>query len=59
MPDDGYRYEIIDGELLVTPAPSARHQRVLMHLAGPITTTSSETVSGSFTSPPYRSHHAG
>jgi Uma2 family endonuclease len=29
MPDDGKRYEIIGGELIVTPAPSWNHQRVL------------------------------
>jgi len=29
MPDDGQRYEIIGGELSVTPAPSWNHQRVL------------------------------
>lgn len=25
LPDDGNRYEVVDGELLVTPAPSWRH----------------------------------
>jgi Uma2 family endonuclease len=33
LPDDRNRYEIIDGELLVTRAPSLRHQRVLLELA--------------------------
>jgi Uma2 family endonuclease len=27
------RYELVDGELLVTPAPSARHQRIILRLA--------------------------
>lgn len=35
MPDDGHRYELIDGILIVTPAPSPVHQQVSgnIHLA--------------------------
>ena len=33
LPDDGNRYEIIDGELYVTPAPSVVHQRAVRELA--------------------------
>ena len=29
LPDDGQRYEVIDGELFVSPAPSIMHQRAL------------------------------
>jgi len=32
LPDDGKRYEILDGELYVTPAPSPNHQRVSKRL---------------------------
>jgi Uma2 family endonuclease len=32
LPDDGKRYEIIDGDLLVTPAPGYPHQRALGEL---------------------------
>ena len=31
-PDDGLRYEILDGELFVTPSPSIPHQRVSREL---------------------------
>jgi hypothetical protein len=33
FPNDGKRREIIDGELLVTPSPSLRHQEISMRLA--------------------------
>jgi Uma2 family endonuclease len=32
IPEDGNRYEIIDGVLFVTPAPSTLHQRTLLEL---------------------------
>jgi Uma2 family endonuclease len=32
LPDDGNRYEVIDGEVCVTPAPGPRHQRVAANL---------------------------
>jgi Uma2 family endonuclease len=32
MPDDGNRYEVIDGELHVTPAPTWNHQRAIGRL---------------------------
>lgn len=32
LPDDGKRYEILDGDLYVTPSPTARHQKVSMNL---------------------------
>ncbi|HEU4642682.1 MAG TPA: Uma2 family endonuclease [Gemmatimonadaceae bacterium] len=38
LPDDGNRYEVVDGELLVTPAPTWEHQaasrKLFLHLHG-------------------------
>jgi Uma2 family endonuclease len=33
MPNDGHRYELIDGALLVTPGPAFAHQRIVLNLA--------------------------
>ena len=33
MPDDGHRYELVDGTLIVTPVPWTIHQRALGNLA--------------------------
>ena len=32
LPDDGKRYEVLDGELLVSPSPSRLHQRAVARL---------------------------
>jgi Uma2 family endonuclease len=32
IPEDGKRYEIIDGELFVSPSPTFGHQRLVMRL---------------------------
>lgn len=33
LPDDGQRYEIVDGELFVTPSPGESHQDLVLALA--------------------------
>lgn len=33
LPDDGKKHELVDGELLVTPAPRGLHQRAVFELA--------------------------
>ncbi len=33
LPNDGYRYEVLDGELYMTPPPTIKHQRASFHLA--------------------------
>lgn len=32
LPDDGKRYELVEGELVVSPAPSSAHQEVVENL---------------------------
>jgi Uma2 family endonuclease len=33
MPDDGKRYEILEGDLAVSPAPNRKHQRIVLNCA--------------------------
>jgi Uma2 family endonuclease len=33
LPDDGNKYELVDGELFVTPAPTPRHETILANLS--------------------------
>jgi Uma2 family endonuclease len=37
LPDDGNRYEVLNGELFVTPAPSDAHQAIVYWLNGVLT----------------------
>jgi hypothetical protein len=32
LPDDGNKYEILEGEIIMTPAPSIKHQTILRNL---------------------------
>lgn len=46
FPDDGNRYELVHGELLVSPAPRTRHQRVVGNLYFALRTFLSEHSAG-------------
>lgn len=32
LPEDGHRYELIDGALIVSPSPTSRHQKMVVRL---------------------------
>ena len=51
LPDDGHRYQLLEGELVMTPSPNAWHQEVsaqlltalVNHVAGAPTSARSST----------------
>lgn len=53
MPDDGRRYEIIGGELIVNPAPTSGHQRVFLTLARILDDYAFETGAGELHPAPF------
>jgi Uma2 family endonuclease len=53
LPDDGNRYEVIAGELYVTPAPGSLHQRVQYRLATMIENFCDEHGVGTMYGAPY------
>jgi Uma2 family endonuclease len=52
LPDNGNRYEIIDGELLVTRAPHWKHQKVITELIQSLGSWSSQTNLGEVVTTP-------
>ena len=56
LPDDGNRYEIIGGQLIVSPSPSTRHQKISFKLAGAIDAYLTRTGSGDGFSAPMDVH---
>lgn len=52
FPDDGKRYEIIDGELIVTRAPHWKHQRVVMKISYQLENWCQKTGLGEVTTAP-------
>ena len=52
LPDDGNRYEVIAGELSVTPAPSITHQKIATRLIAALENFAEETRAGTVFSAP-------
>ncbi len=46
LPDDGRRYQLVEGELVVTPAPNAWHQRLQLKLAAKLDAFVEQAASG-------------
>jgi Uma2 family endonuclease len=53
MPEDNNRYEIINGELVVTPAPIADHQRVLFRIGRLLDDFLQQSAAGEFFIAPF------
>jgi len=53
LPEDGKRYEIIDGELFVTPSPKTRHQDLVRDLSYALQTCALSGSGGKVLAAPY------
>ena len=56
MPTDGRRYEVLGGELVVSPSPSVRHQRVSLRLSAILETHLERTQVGTVLAAPFDVH---
>ena len=51
MPDDGKRYEVLEGDLAVSPSPNPQHQRIVLHCASFFQTLEQQGLGQVFTAP--------
>ena len=51
LPDDGKRYEILEGDLAVSPSPNPRHQRIVLNCAEFLRTLEHQGYGAVYTAP--------
>jgi Uma2 family endonuclease len=53
LPEDGKRYEILDGDLFVSPSPNTKHQKIVLRLSSLLYTALELNGLGSVLTAPY------
>lgn len=51
LPDDGKRYEVVEGDLAVSPSPKPRHQRIVLNCAEFLRTLEHQGYGAVYTAP--------